>query len=583
MNMKFGHQLLLSYIVLAIIPTYSIGYYSYITSVHALQKETTLRLQGTLQQIQNNIAYKQNEMERTVRQLYYDQGFQAAIYNYTNGWEGYLTITQNVLPRLSSALSLASYDVNLVTYIIDPNFPEVRYPVPGNPLNRGKRAEISQISHFEDKQWLNTVPEETLARGIWMQTPLDKKYGNISYLRELLYFQTGTRLGMLQVTASIQDVFAAIEDARLGEGSTIVVSDRSNNVQLLTGTQNPLANRKLPASDYLTVTETISDLNWHVLAYVPLSTIHSQSDTIRNITFLICALVFFCLLLLGWVISQHISRRINRIIVAFRALQIGDFRRRIPDKLGDELSEIENAFNEMANNLGTLVQEVYINKIKQKEAQLNMLQAQINPHFLYNTLSAISRLAKLGEIDKLQKMLLSLARFYRLSLNNGRTIVTIEEELQQVQTYLDIQKIKHGNDIEVRFDIDPTALPYITLKLTLQPFVENILTHARFMHTIHIRIVVEKQGTDIVFQVIDDGIGMDADMLARLKTEAGHYGIQNVDQRIQLQFGDAYGVSIYSDFGIGTTVQLVIPAQLQEQKNLTPDLDPLLGNRRREI
>ncbi|GCE15485.1 cache domain-containing sensor histidine kinase [Tengunoibacter tsumagoiensis] len=572
MNMKLGYQLLLSYIVLAIIPTYSIGYYSYTTSVNALQNETTLRLQGTLQQIQNNIAYKQNEMERTVEQLYYDQGFQAAIYNYTNGWEGYLTITQNVLPRLSSALALASYDVNLVTYINDPSFPEVRYPVSGNPLSRGKRAEISLIDRFSDEQWLNTVSEETLIRGVWMQTPVDKKYGNISYFRELLYFQTGTRLGVLQVTASVQDVFAAIEDAHVGEGSEIVVSDISNKVQLLAGTQISIADWKLRGSDTLTVTATVPNLKWHVNTYVPLSTIRGESDNIRNITFLICALVFFCLLLLGWGISQHISRRINRIIVAFRALQIGDFRRRIPDKQGDELCEIENAFNEMANNLGTLVQEVYINKIKQKEAQLNMLQAQINPHFLYNTLSAISRLAKMGESDKLQKMLLSLARFYRLSLNNGRTIVTVEEELQQVQTYLDIQKIKHSNDIEVRFDVDPQALPYITLKLTLQPFVENAITHARFIHTIHIRIVVEKQGTNIVFQVIDDGIGMDDDMLTRLKTEAGHYGIQNVDQRIQLQFGDAYGVSIYSAFGIGTTVQLVIPAQLQEEKHPEPTI-----------
>ncbi|WP_161981896.1 sensor histidine kinase [Dictyobacter alpinus] len=560
MNMKLGYQLLLSYIVLAIIPTYSIGYYAYTSSVHALQQETTLSLQNTLQQIQNNIIYKQNEMERTVGQLFYDQSFQEAIYNYVNGWDGYLTITQNVQPRLSAAVALASYDVELVTYIKDPDFPEIRHSATGNPLNQGKQTAILQFNRFPDSQELDTIPDQALSQGLWTQTAADKMYGNITYLRKLTYFQTGDTLGLLQVTARVQDVFPALKNANLGEGSIIVVTNTTNGVLLRTGAPGPLPDWKHPTLHALTFTEIISGQNWHVTAYVPLSNIHRESENIRNITILICALVFFCLLLFGWLISHYISRRINRIVVAFRALQIGDFRRRIPNKQEDELAEIENAFNEMANNLGILVQEVYINKIKQKETQLNMLQAQINPHFLYNTLSAISRLAKLGENDKLQHMLLSLARFYRLSLNNGRTIVTVEEEVQQVQTYLDIQKIRHGDDVEVRYDIDPEALAYSTLKLTLQPFVENVLTHARFINTIHIRILVQKQGGDLIFQIIDDGIGIDDAILTSLKTETKHYGIQNVDQRIKLQFGDAYGVSIFSTFGIGTTVRLTIPA-----------------------
>lgn len=128
--------------------------------------------------------------------------------------------------------------------------------------------------------------------------------------------------------------------------------------------------------------------------------------------------------------------------------------------------------------MNRLIQEVYLSNLHKKEAELEILQAQINPHFLYNSFSSINRLAQFGEISKIRSMVSGLAKFYRLTLNEGRTMIPVEKELQHVQTYIDIQKIKYEDHLTFNFDIDQKALGFDTVRLILQPFVENILEHA---------------------------------------------------------------------------------------------------------
>jgi two-component system sensor histidine kinase YesM len=219
----------------------------------------------------------------------------------------------------------------------------------------------------------------------------------------------------------------------------------------------------------------------------------------------------------------------------------------------------------MGDNIESLIKEVYLTHIQKKEAELETLQSQINPHFLYNTLSSINRLAKFGEIDKLQQMVLGLAKFYRLTLNEGRTMIPVSTEIEQAKAYLEIQRIKHGDTMDVMYDIDPHVWGYETVKLVLQPFIENVLEHARFGDQIHIRIVARKEGEDILFQVIDDGVGMTQERIHHIFHPQEHvnagFGIRNVDERIKLHFGERYGVTIHSRRGMGTSVRIRIPAK----------------------
>ena len=209
-----------------------------------------------------------------------------------------------------------------------------------------------------------------------------------------------------------------------------------------------------------------------------------------------------------------------------------------------------------------MINSVYIEGLQKKQAELEALQAQINPHFLFNTLSTISSLANLGETQKATEMIQRLTRFYRLTLNKGHVIITLSKELEQVETYLHIQRVKYADAFDVHIDVDPALLRLQVIKLILQPMVENIFKHAWFGETITIRITGRRVGDRIELNVIDDGVGMSPAQVKRIMqgpSHAGGYGVKNVDERIKLRYGADYGVRIYSIRGGGTTVRIELP------------------------
>ena len=252
--------------------------------------------------------------------------------------------------------------------------------------------------------------------------------------------------------------------------------------------------------------------------------------------------------------------------------QKGNFDSKIKKIHQDELGYLDSSFNEMVEQMNTLIQKVYQANIDIKEAQLRALQAQINPHFLYNSLSIINRLSDLGCNQEINQMVFSLATFYRMTLNKGKDIIRIEDEIKQIKAYLDIYKIRLEDRFEVAFDFDPQILHCETVKVILQPFVENIFEHAlgESEDTIHIRITGkcmppenDIQNDFIQFTIQDDGIGIEPERLSELiytdSQNTSGYGIKNVHQRIQIHYGPDYGVRICSELGEGTTVKINIP------------------------
>ncbi|MDQ0062772.1 sensor histidine kinase [Paenibacillus harenae] len=157
----------------------------------------------------------------------------------------------------------------------------------------------------------------------------------------------------------------------------------------------------------------------------------------------------------------------------------------------------------------------------------------------------ISRLGKFGEIEKLDQMVTGLAKFYRLTLNHGKFIIPVEKEIEQVKMYIEIQKIKYGSRIVVMYDIEADIYGYDTVKLILQPFIENILEHALFQSCVTIKLCAYRDKDTIFFKTIDDGVGMNQERVHQINQrssgEQAGYSIRNVDERIMLQFGVQYG------------------------------------------
>ena len=252
----------------------------------------------------------------------------------------------------------------------------------------------------------------------------------------------------------------------------------------------------------------------------------------------------------------------------------GDFNARSGVYANDEIGHVAGAVNDMAEHLEVMVGQIKDDERKMRNAELRLLQEQINPHFLYNTLDAIVWLIEGGKNEEAEDMVMSLSDFFKLVLNSGREFITVRDEELHIRSYLQIQQVRYRDILEYRIDIDPGIYNYKILKLTLQPLVENALYHGikplRAKGLVTITGRMNDEDHTICFTVKDNGVGMSPEALAAVRTQIelpGSYeksigfGMANVNERIRLNFGREYGMTIDSAPGEGTQVTITIPAQ----------------------
>lgn len=570
---------MLSYSAFVIIPLLLVAYTANSIFVKSIREQTQSNLSGTLQQIRDNITYKLEDSVRLSDMLYFDRTFIYYLRNADAGWASYEATTKQILPKIMTSIEMPSSKLWLSVYFHNVSIPEIYHNYENqDPMAAKSRTyDLYQISRIAQSSWYLDIPQEKY--GItkqWKQIEDDAKYGRISLLRRIVdnsNMGTLEEVGFVRISAQLSDLMESIDYEKIGESTALFILDENGRVLTSSGTADiqpgQLWRNDLARSD-LVIQEDLPDPHWQLVALVPTELTDRDTKRLRNWTILICALCFIVFSLVGALISKYFSKRVSKIVSVLDAFHEGDFGKRIHFKGHDEFTQISLALNEMGQNTGDLIREVYETNLRKKEAELASLQAQINPHFLYNTLSSISRLAMFGKLDKVVQMVKDLAKFYRLTLNEGRTLIPIRDEIAQAKAYLNIQKTKYGDRMTVFYDIDPQILSYTTVKLILQPFLENVMKYAWCGDSIRMRIVGELNGGTVVFKVIDDGIGIHPETMRQIFDPLDSinigYGIRNVDQRIHLYYGKDYGVSIYSRPGIGTTIRIVIPATLNEEE-----------------
>lgn len=313
----------------------------------------------------------------------------------------------------------------------------------------------------------------------------------------------------------------------------------------------------------LVVYNTIKN-GWKTISVIPYKSFITNAQ-IASKRILIIALSSIAIsVVLIYITARFFTKRIESLLQVIRRVEREDFNVSMKFMGHDEIGQLSFAFKKMTGRLKELINEVYKKEISKKEAEMNMLQAQINPHFLYNTLASISALAVKHKDNTTNEMVSHLAKFYRISLNKGKMILPISEEIKLTKYYIAIQQIRFEGLLRLHYAIDDSVLVYQTVKLALQPFVENAINHAVWDDEVGLNIIIKvyKDDRDIYLEVIDDGMGIRTETLERALNKIDHgsgYGITNVDQRIKLAFGDEYGVTLYSKFGIGTKAQIRIP------------------------
>lgn len=564
--MSFRNKLIFAFSTLVLISILAIGNFSYRVSLNSLTKQTEENTGLVIGQLRSNLEFRIADIKRVSDFLFWDERMQQLLNTRQSpltGWEEY---TKYVQPKLASALQLSTHTIQIAMYINNETLPEVYSTT--KPLGlKTKEYSIYHSSRIVDKPWYNQIIL-TRDQSQWGLFFDDSENHTFSVIRPLLNITRMPleNLGVLRIQIPIDELFDTATIEKPGNKSVMIILDSTDNIvyQSEPAGQGTISVDALQNDNaYLKVEKELPEIQGKMVFYVPLHEMQAEARKLKVATLVACLISMIVLLILGAFISQYFSRRVTKIVNALDSFHQGHYLEQIPVTDRDEFGKIANSFNKMAATINHLIQEVYENKLRSASAELSALQAQINPHFLYNTLSAISTLGKLGQTDSMHQMIIQLSQFYRLTLNNGKSLITIAKELEQVHLYIEIQKIKYDAKLSFCYEVDPMLLPMQTVKLILQPFVENALEHAWYKNNnLNVRITGSLTNDIIEFRVIDDGIGMDkhtSEQLSNLGEEALGYGIRNVDERIKLQYGSSFGVHVHSILGMGTTIVIRFP------------------------
>lgn len=317
----------------------------------------------------------------------------------------------------------------------------------------------------------------------------------------------------------------------------------------------------------------ITDLGLKVVYSQPRSAIQVISWKMLVGIVVQIGLCFLIIVFLGRKLADYISRPIELLTAE---IQTVDEDRLIPDITSDRKDEtgiLIRSYHHMMKRIEDLIQENYKTRIAQKEFEMKALQAQINPHFLYNSLSIINWKAIEAGEDEISQITLELASFYRTTLNKGKTMISIRMALENIRAYLHLQLWMHDDDFQVHYEIDEDTYEYMIPSLIFQPFVENALEHGLDIkddpdHQLWICVSQDEEA--VYVKIRDNGVGMDAGTLEHiLEYQAKGYGVKNVNDRMILHYGPEYGVKMESEPDVGTTAILTFPKKNDDKGGQT--------------
>jgi len=305
---------------------------------------------------------------------------------------------------------------------------------------------------------------------------------------------------------------------------------------------------------------------WKIVGVSYLNELVSNKREMQ-ISFLALGLISLILALgVSFFLSRKLTRPIKQLQEHMKEVEKGNFDIQVPLDHTREIGRLARTFNMMVVRIKELMSQVVKEQEFKRKSEISALQAQINPHFLYNTLDSIVWMAEAKKSEEVVLMTSALARLFRSSISKGQELVSIQTEVEHITNYLTIQQMRYRDKLAFHIDVAPSILNYLTLKILLQPLVENAIYHG-IKNKFGVGIITirgHEYQDDVLFEVIDNGVGMDDKTIARIlsnqaTTERRGMGVANVNERIQLFFGNKFGLNYTSELDVGTTVSIRIP------------------------
>ena len=313
---------------------------------------------------------------------------------------------------------------------------------------------------------------------------------------------------------------------------------------------------------------SLDSCNWKIVG-VSFNDEITQAVKSQVIVGLIFALLFsaFMSAVIYFLLSRTVTRPVRRLVASMQKFekQAETFEYKADMSNVAEFQTLSTSFEHMVFMIQSLVEKVHNEEIVLRKTELKALQAQINPHFLYNTLDSIQWMCEQDNSKDAVKMVGALAKLFRISISHGNEFIAISDELKHAESYLIIQSYRYKNQFTYSFDVDKSVLDCMCNKITIQPFIENAIYHGldRMVDEGEIKIIVERRDKDIAIIVKDNGLGMTEEqckaVLQKGRSDSKGIGVKNVDDRLKIYFGEEYGITIDSELDVGTTVTIKIP------------------------
>lgn len=555
-NMKVRYKLILIYLCVGVLPFITLSMFFY-TEVKTLLSEeeymsSTNHIHQSIQSFDNTLKIYNNLSDY----LAFNQMISNTLsYQYTDTYDLYESITSIIDPSINS-IKYFHNDIHRITIYTSNN-------------NVKHDTILAPIKEIENQSWFNDISNNSK----WL---VNKEKQSIFSVRKMPLLDRANVDGVLYIELNSEDLFKYFDSKDFTDYDLFIVDDdnhvlyekHSNNLKI---TYNRLLEIKEKDNEHKSIIESVSnETGWKVYLYRSSVTSGKRLQLILSMLLIlfIIAGIIACIALIFT--SQFIVGRIEKLMNNMKRVENGNMELDTYPEYNDEIGSLINGFKKMVQRIIQLIQEVYVEKLLQKEYEMRALQQQINPHFLYNTLSMINfKALEVGEED-ISKITLALSAFYRTSLNKGKNTCTIKDEISNMKAYMDIQLMMHDYNFDFDCIIDDDLSNYETLNLILQPIVENCIKHGLDMiednRKAYVKVYITKYEDIIYFMLEDNGVGMDEDTIAiMLSQNSKGYGMRNVNERIKLYYGEEYGLYIESVVGEGTVTTVKIPAKIYKR------------------
>ena len=433
-------------------------------------------------------------------------------------------------------------------------------------LNRGEDyVAISRERDGVDQQ--DTSQMVTLYHRIASKKEKEEELGICSISVSAKYFQD------IMKNANITSeglVYLMSENGRMitSSNSSILQKMQKKGILLNYGAELFMEKKKEGQKEYYITRQNVDGASWQMILIIPESEYEDQYRFLWLSAALMLGSMIAVIVLMSYLLSGYYVGRLKKLNAEMTGLESGNLNANLPITTEeDEIEEIYHNFNGMVQEVQRLMQEHYQLGKEVKMAEVRALQAQINPHFLYNTLDLINWISMDYGAEEIGTLTWNLARFYRLSLNHGKSLISIGEEVEHVEVYVNIENYHFDNAISLEVDVPEELKNYACLNIILQPFVENAIVHGIAekpdIESCEIRIRARREEQDIIFSVQDDGPGVDVEQMQKetqqdIRTAQHGYGVRNINFRLKLCFGEKYGVT-YLESEKGTHVEIKIP------------------------